>query len=92
MRYFPRLETLKRCLVCTRCGADRPVDVICWDLPPPCRKCKRSSVVEDQIQLAKYKKHYQLLTEKGGTIMSDMSYDYLSAWCAKEMDKVFGKG
>ena len=24
--------------------------------------------------------------------MSDMSQDYLSAWCAKEMDQVFGKG
>ncbi len=33
-----------------------------------------------------------LLTQKGGLDMSEMSYDYLSAWCAKEMDTVFGKG
>ena len=44
------------------------------------------------LQLEKYKKHYELLTQKGGIQMSDMSYDYLSAWCAKEMDTVFGKG
>lgn len=96
-------------MACTRCGEDRPVDVGEWDLPPPCRACKRSSVVEDQIQvtadiiycidhhistlqLEKYKKHYLLLTQKGGLNMSEMSYDYLSAWCAKEMDTVFGKG
>ena len=93
-------------MVCTRCGEDRPVDVLEWALPPPCRACRRSSVVEDQIQviywtkittknpdqLEKYKKHYLLLTQKGGLDMSEMSYDYLSAWCAKEMDTVFGKG
>ena len=44
------------------------------------------------LQLEKYKKHYLLLTQKGGLDMSEMSYDYLSAWCAKEMDTVFGKG
>ena len=44
------------------------------------------------MQLEKYKKHYLLLTQKGGLNMSEMSYDYLSAWCAKEMDTVFGKG
>ena len=44
------------------------------------------------IQLEKYKKHYLLLTQNGGLNMSEMSYDYLSAWCAKEMDTVFGKG
>ena len=44
------------------------------------------------LQLEKYKKHYLLLTQKGGLNMSEMSYDYLSAWCAKEMDTVFGKG
>ena len=38
-------------MACTRCGEDRPVDVGEWDLPPPCRACKRSSVVEDQIQV-----------------------------------------
>ena len=96
-------------MACTRCGEDRQGDVEEWDLPPPCRACKRSSVVEDQIQvtavtishltsnifslqLEKYKKHYLLLTQKGGLNMSEMSYDYLSAWCAKEMDTVFGKG
>ena len=104
-----RREAGKRCMACTRCGEDRQVDVEEWDLPPPCRACKRSSVVEDQIQvtavtishltsnifslqLEKYKKHYLLLTQKGGLNMSEMSYDYLSAWCAKEMDTVFGKG
>ena len=76
---------------CTRCDADRPVDVNDWDLPAPCSSCKRSSVLEDQVQLAKYKKHFQLLTERGGTEMSEISFDYLTAWCAKEMDKVFGK-
>ena len=105
---FARREAGKRCMACTRCGADRPVDTEEWDLPPPCRACKRSSVVEDQmqvrdmghdiesidtsLQLEKYKKHYLLLTQKGGLNMSEMSYDYLSAWCAKEMDTVFGKG
>ena len=50
-------------MACTRCGEDRPVDVVEWDLPPPCRACKRSSVVEDQIQvtavtiLSSYIKH-----------------------------------
>ena len=82
---------MKRCMRCTRCGADRPVDVNDWDLPAPCSSCKRSSVLEDQVQLAKYKKHFQLLTERGGTEMSEISFDYLTAWCAKEMDKVFGK-
>jgi len=87
-----KLEVMKRCIRCSRCGEDRAVDVFEWDLPPPCKSCKRSSVVEDQMQLEKYKKHYELLTQKGGIQMSDMSYDYLSAWCAKEMDTVFGKG
>ena len=44
------------------------------------------------LQLEKYRKHYLLLTQKGCLDMSEMSYDYLSAWCAKEMDTVFGKG
>jgi len=86
------IERNKRCMRCSRCGEDRALDTEEWDLPPPCKHCKRSSVVEDQMQLEKYKKHYHLLTQKGGIKMSDMSYDYLSAWCAKEMDQVFGKG
>ena len=50
---FVRREAGKRCMACTRCGEDRPVDVVEWDLPPPCRACKRSSVVEDQIQVTR---------------------------------------
>ena len=42
--------------------------------------------------LDKYREHYLLLTEKGGIEMSEMSYDYLTAWCAKEMDGIFGAG
>ena len=57
---------MKHCLVCTRCGADRAVAPGDWERPPPCRSCKRSSCVEDQLQLDKYKKHFQLLTAATG--------------------------
>ena len=50
---YSRLEVMKRCIRCSRCGEDRAVDVLDWDLPPPCKSCKRSSVVEDQMQVYK---------------------------------------
>jgi len=75
---------------CPKCGADRTVDTVEWSMPPNCSTCKRSSAKEDKKQLDKYRDHFLLLTEKGGMEMSDMSYDYLTAWCAKEMDGVFG--
>ena len=80
----------KHCMKCPKCGADRPVDILEWSMPPNCRACKKSSAKEDKKQLDRYREHYLLLTQKGGMEMSDMSYDYLSAWCAKEMDGVFG--
>ena len=33
------------------CGEDREIDVTSWDLPAPCKACKRSSVLEDQLQV-----------------------------------------
>ena len=77
---------------CPKCSADRMVDILDWSMPDNCSVCKKSSARDDKVQLDRYREHYLLLTEKGGMEMSDMSYDYLSAWCAKEMDGVFGAG
>ena len=85
-----RSDKSKHCIKCPKCGADRPVDVVEWSMPPNCNTCKRSGAKDDKKQVDKYREHYLLLTEKGEMEMSDMSYDYLSAWCAKEMDGVFG--
>jgi len=68
------------------------VDIEEWSMPLNCSSCKKSTAIDDKKQLDKYRDHYLLLTEKGGIEMSDMSFDYLSAWCAKEMDGVFGAG
>ena len=87
-----RTDQWKHCMKCPKCGADRLVDILEWSMPNPCSLCKRSSAMGDKAQLDKYRKHYLLLTEKGGIKMSEMSYDYLTAWCAKEMDGVFGAG
>ena len=80
----------KHCIKCPKCSADRPVDTVDWSMPPNCKNCKMSGAKDDKKQLDKYRDHFFLLTEKGGMEMSDMSYDYLTAWCAKEMDGVFG--
>ena len=75
---------------CPACPADRPVDTLQWSMPDTCSKCNAVNEVDDKQQFDRYKELYQLLMEKGGTEMSDMSLDYLRAWCAGEMNGVFG--
>ena len=75
---------------CPACPADRPVNTLQWSMPDPCSECSAGRGMEDKQQMDRYKVLYQLLTDKGGTEMSDISLDYLRAWCAGEMNGVFG--
>ena len=84
-----RIDACKHCMKCPACPAQRPVDTLKWSMPGPCRECRAVNEEEDKQQLDRYKGLYQLLTEKGEE-MTEISLDYLSAWCAGEMNGVFG--
>ena len=85
-----RLDAAKHCMACPACGADRAVDTLQWSMPGPCSECGTGRGKEDKQQMDRYKQLYQLANMKGGPEMSDISFDYLSAWCAGEMSSVFG--
>jgi hypothetical protein len=75
---------------CPACPAERTVDILQWIMPDNCSQCKASTEVQDRQQMERYKELYQLITTKGGTDMSNANFDYLSVWCAGQMNGVFG--
>ena len=85
-----RLDAAKHCMACPACAADRAVDTLQWSMPGPCSECGAGRGKEDKQQMDRYKQLYHLANMKGGPEMSDISFDYLSAWCAGEMSSVFG--
>ena len=40
--------------------------------------------------MERYKELYQIITTKGGTDVAEGNFDYLSVWCAGQMNGVFG--
>ena len=58
-----------------------------WVVASTCQQC--GTAREEQRQVDKYRELYQMLMMQGSKEMSDMSFDYLSAWCAGEMSSVF---
>ena len=85
-----RLDTGKHCIKCPACPAERTVDILQWKLPVPCCQCKDSTELKDKQQMERYKEMYQIITTKGGTDVAEGNFDYLSVWCAGQMNGVFG--
>jgi len=75
---------------CPSCSADRPVDTLHWRMPSTCERCRHIGKEEDKKQMDRYKELYDLLMMQGSDEMPDISYDYLSSWCAGEMSSVYG--
>merc|ERR1719419_803710 len=71
------------------CGSPRPVDTKSWSPPELCRNCKNETREKDEEQMKKYREMWELLEEMEASELEDHVYNYLTAWCAPNMEDVF---